>query len=131
MYVLCVGVCISSHSLSPFPEQINARDKGNQHPLFGSFFRLHNCWRLILGICCSHRAATTGSTGFVNLLLHPSEGSPKTRLNTGDRMGTSTCPGIVFAELDVEAIRRQHTLAPRHGVGAWRGGRFAHRSWRG
>ena len=36
----------------------------------------------------SHRAATTGSTGFVTLLLHPPEGSPKTRLNTGDRMGT-------------------------------------------
>lgn len=34
-----------------------------------------------------HRAATTGSTGFINLLLHPPEGSPKTRLNTGDRVG--------------------------------------------
>jgi len=48
---------------------INARDKANQHPL--------------------HRAATTGSTGFVTLLLHPPEGSPKTRLNTGDRMGNT------------------------------------------
>ncbi|KAH9997168.1 ankyrin [Russula compacta] len=45
---------------------INARDKANQHPL--------------------HRAATTGSTGFITLLLNPPEGSPKTRLNTGDRM---------------------------------------------
>jgi len=48
---------------------INTRDKANQHPL--------------------HRAATTGSTGFVTLLLHPPEGSPKTRLNTGDRMGNT------------------------------------------
>jgi len=48
---------------------INARDKANQHPL--------------------HRAATTGSTGFVTLLLHPPEGSPKTRLNTGDRIGNT------------------------------------------
>jgi len=39
-------------------------------------------------ICHRHRAATTGSTGFVTLLLHPPEGSPKTRLNTGDRIGT-------------------------------------------
>jgi hypothetical protein len=39
-------------------------------------------------ICYRHRAATTGSTGFVTLLLHPPEGSPKTRLNTGDRIGT-------------------------------------------
>lgn len=38
-------------------------------------------------MCYRHRAATTGSTGFVTLLLHPPEGSPKTRLNTGDRIG--------------------------------------------
>ncbi|KAK7690952.1 hypothetical protein QCA50_006055 [Cerrena zonata] len=48
---------------------INAKDKANQTPL--------------------HRAATTGSTGFINLLLHPPEGSPKTRLNTGDRVGNT------------------------------------------
>jgi hypothetical protein len=39
----------------------------------------------------SHRAATTGSTGFVRLLLNPphdaSAPPPKPRLNTGDRMG--------------------------------------------
>lgn len=36
----------------------------------------------------SHRAATTGSTGFITLLLHPpGEGHPKPRLNTGDRLG--------------------------------------------
>jgi 26S proteasome non-ATPase regulatory subunit 10 len=45
----------------------------------------------------SHRAATTGSTGFVTLLLHPPEGSPKTRLNTGDRMGT-----LIFSHFTVE-----------------------------
>ncbi|KAI0327816.1 hypothetical protein GY45DRAFT_1327123 [Cubamyces sp. BRFM 1775] len=46
---------------------INAKDRANQTPL--------------------HRAATTGSTGFINLLLKPPEGSPKTRLNTADRVG--------------------------------------------
>ncbi|KAI0926197.1 hypothetical protein AcW1_010362 [Taiwanofungus camphoratus] len=48
---------------------INARDKANQTPL--------------------HRAATTGSTGFINILLNPPEGSPKTRLNTADRVGNT------------------------------------------
>ncbi|KAH7911702.1 hypothetical protein BJ138DRAFT_1006103, partial [Hygrophoropsis aurantiaca] len=51
--------------------QINARDKANQLPL--------------------HRAATTGSTGFIQLLLNPPEGSTtaKPRLNTADRMGNT------------------------------------------
>ncbi|KAH9943696.1 ankyrin repeat-containing domain protein [Amylocystis lapponica] len=48
---------------------INARDKANQLPL--------------------HRAATTGSTGFINILLNPPEGSPKPRLNTADRIGNT------------------------------------------
>ncbi|KAG2145307.1 ankyrin repeat-containing domain protein, partial [Suillus bovinus] len=50
---------------------INAKDKANQTPL--------------------HRAATTGSTGFVALLLNPPEGSTtaKLRLNTGDRIGNT------------------------------------------
>ncbi|KAH7928124.1 ankyrin, partial [Leucogyrophana mollusca] len=50
---------------------INARDKANQLPL--------------------HRAATTGSTGFIKLLLNPSEGSStvKPRLNTADRSGNT------------------------------------------
>ncbi|KDQ59133.1 hypothetical protein JAAARDRAFT_654110 [Jaapia argillacea MUCL 33604] len=48
---------------------INAKDRANQTPL--------------------HRAATTGSTGLITLLLHPPEGSPKTRLNTGDRIGNT------------------------------------------
>ncbi|KAI0034559.1 ankyrin repeat-containing domain protein, partial [Vararia minispora EC-137] len=48
---------------------INARDKANQLPL--------------------HRAATTGSTGFIRLLLNPPEGAAKPRLNTGDRMGNT------------------------------------------
>ncbi|EGN99184.1 hypothetical protein SERLA73DRAFT_90461 [Serpula lacrymans var. lacrymans S7.3] len=48
---------------------INAKDKANQVPL--------------------HRAATTGSTGFVALLLKPPQGSPKTRLNNADRMGNT------------------------------------------
>lgn len=39
----------------------------------------------------SHRAATTGSTGFISLLLHPPEGiMTKPRLNTGDRVGMCT-----------------------------------------
>ncbi|TFK98227.1 ankyrin repeat-containing domain protein, partial [Pterulicium gracile] len=48
---------------------INARDKANQLPL--------------------HRAATTGSIGFIKLLLTPPEGSPKPKLNTADRMGNT------------------------------------------
>jgi len=51
---------------------INARDKANQTPL--------------------HRAASTGSTGFISMLLNPSEapeGTAKTRLNTADRMGNT------------------------------------------
>lgn len=48
---------------------INAKDKASQLPL--------------------HRAATTGSTGFISLLLKPPEGSPKTRLNTSDRIGNT------------------------------------------
>ncbi|KAH9850290.1 ankyrin repeat-containing domain protein, partial [Lenzites betulinus] len=48
---------------------INARDRANQLPL--------------------HRAATTGSTGFISLLLKPIEGSPKARLNTADRVGNT------------------------------------------
>ncbi|EIW83596.1 ankyrin, partial [Coniophora puteana RWD-64-598 SS2] len=53
------------------PRSINARDKANQLPL--------------------HRAATTGSTGstgFIALLLEPREGI-KPRLNTGDRLGNT------------------------------------------
>ncbi|KAI6039856.1 ankyrin repeat-containing domain protein, partial [Pisolithus marmoratus] len=50
---------------------INARDKANQLPL--------------------HRAATTGSTGFISLLLNPPQGLAvsKPRLNTGDRVGNT------------------------------------------
>jgi len=48
---------------------MNARDKANQTPL--------------------HRAATTGSIGLINVLLHPPEGSPKTRLNAADRVGNT------------------------------------------
>ncbi|KAL4074867.1 ankyrin repeat-containing domain protein [Scleroderma yunnanense] len=50
---------------------INAKDKANQLPL--------------------HRAATTGSTGFISLLLNPPEGAvtTKPRLNTGDRIGNT------------------------------------------
>ncbi|EED82144.1 predicted protein [Postia placenta Mad-698-R] len=48
---------------------INAKDKANQTPL--------------------HRAATTGSTGFITILLNPPEGSPKTRLNAADRVGNT------------------------------------------
>jgi len=36
-----------------------------------------------------HRAATTGSLGFVDLLLIVPDGSPKLRLNGGDRVGNT------------------------------------------
>jgi hypothetical protein len=62
------------------------------------------------------------------MLLHPPEGSPKTRLNTGDRMGTSLFSHFL-AELNWDG--RQHTLAPRYGVCTWRDGRSAHRGWCG
>ncbi|KAL1694338.1 ankyrin repeat-containing domain protein, partial [Schizophyllum commune] len=48
---------------------INAKDRANQHPL--------------------HRAATTGSVGFIKLLLESSTAPNKTRLNTGDRIGNT------------------------------------------
>ncbi|EJD06727.1 ankyrin [Fomitiporia mediterranea MF3/22] len=47
----------------------NSRNNANQLPL--------------------HRAASPGSIGFVHLLLNPPEGSPKPRLNTGDRVGNT------------------------------------------
>ncbi|EJU04533.1 ankyrin [Dacryopinax primogenitus] len=48
---------------------INAKDKALQLPL--------------------HRAATTGSIAFINVLLRAPPGSAKPRLNTGDRMGNT------------------------------------------
>ncbi|KAF8871761.1 ankyrin repeat-containing domain protein, partial [Infundibulicybe gibba] len=48
---------------------INAKDKANQLPL--------------------HRAATTGSVGFVQLLLESSNPSNKARLNGADRIGNT------------------------------------------
>ncbi|KAJ7207026.1 ankyrin repeat-containing domain protein, partial [Mycena rebaudengoi] len=48
---------------------INAKDKANQVPL--------------------HRAATTGSLGFIRLLLESSEPPNKTRLNNADRLGNT------------------------------------------
>ncbi|KAK1926194.1 putative proteolysis and peptidolysis-related protein [Papiliotrema laurentii] len=49
--------------------QINAKDRASQFPL--------------------HRAATTGSNAFLQLLLNPPEGRPKTRLNGADRAGNT------------------------------------------
>ncbi|KAF9460344.1 ankyrin repeat-containing domain protein, partial [Collybia nuda] len=48
---------------------INAKDKANQVPM--------------------HRAATTGSVGFIRLLLDSSTSDNKTRLNTADRIGNT------------------------------------------
>ncbi|KAF8193382.1 ankyrin repeat-containing domain protein, partial [Pholiota molesta] len=48
---------------------INAKDKANQLPL--------------------HRAATTGSVGFIRLLVESSTPSNKLRLNTADRIGNT------------------------------------------
>ncbi|KAG8929715.1 hypothetical protein FRC02_005145 [Tulasnella sp. 418] len=49
---------------------INAKDRANQNPL--------------------HRAATTGSTGFISLLVNPPPSvKTKTRLNTADRVGNT------------------------------------------
>ncbi|KAF9500083.1 ankyrin [Pleurotus eryngii] len=48
---------------------VNAKDKANQHPL--------------------HRAATTGSVGFIKLLLESANPPAKVRLNTADRIGNT------------------------------------------
>ncbi|KAI0063084.1 putative proteolysis and peptidolysis-related protein [Artomyces pyxidatus] len=60
---------LTHYAASKSRVDINARDKANQLPL--------------------HRAATTGSTGFIALLLNPPEGNPKPRVNTGDRIGNT------------------------------------------
>ncbi|KAF9031527.1 ankyrin, partial [Hymenopellis radicata] len=51
------------------PVQINAKDKASQVPL--------------------HRAATTGSVGFIRLLLESSQPPNKTRINPADRVGNT------------------------------------------
>jgi hypothetical protein len=76
-----------------------------------------------------HRAATTGSTGFVTLLLRPPEGSPKTRLNTGDRMGICFSLCGIWCLAKSEIYQREYSIAPRHGICSWRDSRIAHRSW--
>jgi 26S proteasome non-ATPase regulatory subunit 10 len=51
----------------------------------------------------SHRAASTGSTGFISILLKPPEapeGTPKTRLNTADRIGKSYRSSLGFVNTD-------------------------------
>ncbi|KAH8826076.1 ankyrin repeat-containing domain protein [Flagelloscypha sp. PMI_526] len=48
---------------------INAKDKANQTPL--------------------HRAATTGSVGFIRILIDSSTPTKKLRFNTGDRIGNT------------------------------------------
>ena len=68
--------------------QINSKDRANQHPL--------------------HRAATTGSDGFVTLLLAGGSDGKRTRLNTQDRMGESAA---CFNPLD-SSSPRAHTLSP-------------------
>jgi len=70
---------------SYIPFQINARDRANQLPLYVSFQSDY----VLRSSLVRHRAATTGSTAFISLLLHPPEGSPKPRLNTGDRVGNT------------------------------------------
>jgi len=68
-YAASKGHVDITRSLIERGAEINAKDRANQHPL--------------------HRAATTGSVGVIKLLLNPPEGSPKTRLNTADRVGNT------------------------------------------
>lgn len=78
---------------SNFIEKINAKDKANQHPLYAFFFRPFVFFFLFSqrieqkSLICRHRAATTGSVGFIRLLVESSTPSNKLRLNTADRMG--------------------------------------------
>jgi 26S proteasome non-ATPase regulatory subunit 10 len=60
---------VSGRPLLTLHSQINAKDRASQFPL--------------------HRAATTGSTSFLQILLNPPEGRPKTRLNGADRAGNT------------------------------------------
>ncbi|KAG8742053.1 hypothetical protein FRC10_002079 [Ceratobasidium sp. 414] len=41
------------------------------------------------GLTPLHRAASAGHDAFLTILLNPPEGRPKTRLNTGDRLGNT------------------------------------------
>lgn len=75
-----------------------------------------------------HRAATTGSTGFITILLRPPEGSAKTRLNTADRIGIYIDSMMLL--LCYSSIVRQHTFASCNGFSTCRGRRFTHRGWR-
>lgn len=92
---------------------INAQDKAKQQPL--------------------HRAATTGSIGFISLLLKPQEapvGTPKTRLNTADRIGNTPLHlamdsahaevAVLLIEAGADRSRMnqdQETPEDMHGVG--------------
>lgn len=53
-------------------------------------------WNLLPSLF-RHRAGTTGSVGFIRLLVESSTPSNKLRLNTGDRMGISllSCPAYL------------------------------------
>lgn len=75
-------------------KEINAKDRASQFPL--------------------HRAATTGSNAFLQLLLNPPEGRPKTRLNGADRAGTYQLTIMCSA-----LIPREYTPAPGSGIWTW------------
>jgi 26S proteasome non-ATPase regulatory subunit 10 len=51
-----------------------------------------------------HRAATTGSAGFIRLLLDSSTASNKLRLNTGDRIGKSPAAIHIISASDNLAL---------------------------
>ncbi|KAB5592138.1 26S proteasome non-ATPase regulatory subunit [Ceratobasidium theobromae] len=64
---------------------INAKDRANQHPLWV----LPQPIMFALTARNRHRAASAGHDAFLTILLNPPEGRPKTRLNTGDRLGNT------------------------------------------
>ena len=66
--------------------QINARNQAGQLPLY-VYLSHSDVYQRLTAINRRHRAASTGSTGFVSLLLHPPEGASKPRLNTADQSG--------------------------------------------
>lgn len=66
--------------------QINARNQAGQLPLY-VYLSHSSVYQRLTTIHRRHRAASTGSTGFVSLLLHPPEGASKPRLNTADQSG--------------------------------------------
>jgi 26S proteasome non-ATPase regulatory subunit 10 len=88
--------------------QINAKDKANQVPLCADISPLVAQCSFSL-VPCSHRAATTGSLGFIRLLLESSVPPNKTRLNNADRIGKSRALPLLPSRTELSPTRGGNT----------------------